>query len=275
MLCFLGFPFCSPSTFWKVFSENSLLQICKRKPNEGTVSILGSRAGPLQAKCWGRGGPGAPAQEKEFWGRAPLGSELHLLLGSSFAGSVVCFNQEGVYSHQHEGQMIVLKTWLSLSIRPERRPPLRAYGWRWGLGVMGSQGTLLGRAWRQAPAPYSADFTPAPHPTTTQPCPAGRNQAMGDFSPGEMVRVGRERKWGGQRLGCSWGRANCNCLFDAFLREHIQQGRERGAQRPLGDHRLMCRCPNGGKVASPHSGFRSGEESRFHHSPHRRLGFRW
>ena len=90
---------------------------------------------------------------------------------------------------------------------------------------------------------------------------------MGDFSPGEMVRVRRERKRGGQRLGSSWGRANFNCLFDAFLREHIQQGWERGAQRPLGDHRLMCRCPSGGKVASPHSGFRSGEESRFHHSP--------
>lgn len=55
---------------------------------------------------------------------------------------------------------------------------------------------------------------------------------MGHFSPGEMVRVGGEGKGGGQRPRSSGGRANSNCLFDAFLREHIQQGWERGAQRP-------------------------------------------
>lgn len=268
VLCFLGFPFCSPSTFWKVFSENSLLQRCKRKPNERTMSILGSRAEPLQAKCWGPGGPGAPDQEKEFWGRAPLGSELHLLSGSTFTGSLVWFHQEGVYSHQHEGQM----TLAFFEHQAREETPSGHMAGDGGLGSWAPRGPSWGGPGGRHLLPTLVASPPAPHPATAQPCPAGRNQAMGDFSPGEMVQVGREWKRGGQRLGSSWGRANCNCLFDAFLREHIQQGRERGAPHPLGDHRLMCRRPSGGKVASPHSGFRSWEESRFHHSPPGSIG---
>lgn len=77
-------------------------------------------------------------RKRRFEAEHPLTQELHLLGGSSFAGSVVWFNQEGFYSHQHEGQMIVfLKTWLSLSISPERRPPrgtwLKIGAWGHGL----------------------------------------------------------------------------------------------------------------------------------------------
>ena len=74
---------------------------------------------------------------------------------------------------------------------------------------------------------------------------------MGHFSPGEMVRVGGAGKRGGQRPWSSGGRANSNCLFNAFLREHIQQGWERSAQRPYGGSQARMRASQWGQSGQP------------------------
>lgn len=110
-------------------------------------------------------------RKRRFEAEHPSAQELHLLSGSSFAGSGVWFNQEGFYSHQHEGQTIVLKTWLSLSVSPERRLPRGTWleTGAWGHGLPGDPpGEGLG----QAPAPHPGGFTPCPPPChyPTLPC---------------------------------------------------------------------------------------------------------
>lgn len=96
---------------------------------------------------------------------------------------------------------------------------------------------------------------------------------MGHFSPGEMVRVGGEGKGAGQRPRSSRGAEPTLTAYSMHFSESTSSRGGRGVlSAHRGDHRLVCGHPSGGKVASPRSGFRSGEESRFHHSPPGSMG---
>lgn len=84
--------------------------------------------------------------------------------------------------------------------------------------------------------------------------------------------------WEGRGRGQGKGRGlpGAEPTLTAYSMHFSESTSSRGGRGVLsahrGDHRLVCGHPSGGKVASPRSGFRSGEESRFHHSPPGSMG---
>lgn len=80
-------------------------------------------------------------RKRRFEAEHPSAQELHLVGGSSFAGSVVWFNQEGFYSHQHEGQMIVfLKNLAFFEHQSREETPEGHMAGDWGLGSWAPRG---------------------------------------------------------------------------------------------------------------------------------------